>query len=56
MAIADTRIAAERSKALTGVRAAAAEAAAVIVERLIGVNVSLEEAANAVPAVEAKGG
>ena len=56
MAIAERRIGAERGKALTGVKAAAAEAAAAIVERLIGVNVSAEEAANAVPAIEAKGG
>ena len=55
MAVAEKRIAAERSKALTGVRTAAAEAAAVIVERLIGVSVSAEDAAKAVPPIEAKG-
>ena len=53
--IAEKRIAAERGKALTGVKAAAAEAAAAIVERLIGVPVSAEDASKAVPAVEAKG-
>jgi F-type H+-transporting ATPase subunit b len=53
---AETRIAAERGKALAGVRTAAAEAAAQIVERLIGVGVSTEDAAKAVPPIEAKGG
>jgi F-type H+-transporting ATPase subunit b len=54
--IAEKRIAAERGKALVGVRTAAAEAAAEIVERLIGVPVSAEDAAKAVPATEPKGG
>ena len=54
--IAETRIAAERGKALAGVKAAAAEAAAEIVARLIGVSVGPEEAAKAVPPIEAKGG
>jgi F-type H+-transporting ATPase subunit b len=54
--IAEKRISAERGKALVGVRTAAAEAAAQIVERLIGVAVSTEDAAKAVPAIEAKGG
>ena len=53
--IAETRIAAERAKALAGVRTAAAEAAAEIVHRLIGVGVSAEDAATAVPPIEAKG-
>jgi F-type H+-transporting ATPase subunit b len=54
--IAEARIAAERGRALAGVRTAAAEAAAEIVERLIGVSVSAEDAAKAVPPIEAKGG
>lgn len=54
-AAAEARIAAERTKALAGVRSAAAEAAAVIVERLIGTPVSGDEAAKAVPAIDAKG-
>ncbi len=54
--IAEKRISAERGKALVGVRNAAAEAAAQIVERLIGVAVSAEDAAKAVPAIEPKGG
>ncbi len=54
--IAEKRISAERGKALVGVRNAAAEAAAQIVERLIGVAVSAEDAAKAVPAIETKGG
>jgi len=55
-AITETRLAAERCKALAGVRTAAAEAAAAIVERLIGVSVNAEDAAKAVPLIEAKGG
>lgn len=55
-AIAERRIAVERGKALAGVRTAAAEAAAEIVERLIGVPVSAEDAAKAVPPIEAKRG
>ena len=42
---AEERIAAERGRALGSLRPAAAEAAAEIVERLIGVRVSTEEAA-----------
>ena len=49
---AEKRIAAERSKSLLGVKSAAAEAASVIVERLIGTPVSLQDAADA---VEVKG-
>ena len=48
MAAAEKRIAAERSKAETHIRASAAEAAADIVERLIGVKVTGEDAAKAV--------
>jgi F-type H+-transporting ATPase subunit b len=55
-AIAERRIAAERGKAIAGVRTAAAEAAAEIVERLIGVPVSAEDAAKAIPPIEAKRG
>jgi F-type H+-transporting ATPase subunit b len=55
MADAEKRIAAERTKALTGVKTAAADAAADIVERLIGTPVSREEAANAVALSETKG-
>lgn len=52
---AERRIMAERAKAVTGVKAAAADAAADIVERLIGTPVSREDAANAVASVETKG-
>lgn len=55
-AIAERRITAERGKALAGVSTAAAQAAAEIVERLIGVPVSAEDAAKAVPPIEAKRG
>jgi F-type H+-transporting ATPase subunit b len=55
MADAERRIAGERAKAVGGVRAAAAEAAADIVERLLGTPVSREDAANAVAQVETKG-
>jgi len=55
MSAAENRIAAERTKAGAGVTAAAAEAASAIVERLIGTPVSVDEAAQAVTAVEAKG-
>jgi F-type H+-transporting ATPase subunit b len=54
--IAEKRVAAERGRALVGIRTAAAEAAAQIVERLIGVSVRAEDAAQAVPPIEAKGG
>jgi F-type H+-transporting ATPase subunit b len=47
-AAAEARIAAERNKAMGHVRASAADAARDIVERLIGVPVSAEDAANAV--------
>jgi len=52
---AERRIMAERAKAVTGVKNAAADAAADIVERLIGTPVSREDAANAVASVETKG-
>jgi F-type H+-transporting ATPase subunit b len=55
MAEAERRIAGERAKAVTGVAAAAAEAAADIVQRLIGSSVNAEDARNAVAALEAKG-
>jgi F-type H+-transporting ATPase subunit b len=55
MADAEKRIAAERAKAVSGVKAAAADAAADIVERLIGTPISREDAANAVAPVEKKG-
>jgi F-type H+-transporting ATPase subunit b len=55
MAEAERRIVAERAKAVTGVAAAAAEAAADIVQRLIGGTVSIEDARNAVASLEAKG-
>jgi F-type H+-transporting ATPase subunit b len=55
MADAEKRIAGERAKAVGGVRAAAAEAAADIVQRLLGTQVSREEAATAVAQVETKG-
>ena len=55
MADAERRIAAERARAVRGVKAAAADAAADIVQRLLGTPVSAEEAANAVAAVEKKG-
>jgi F-type H+-transporting ATPase subunit b len=55
MAEAEKRIAAERAKAVTGVKAAAAEAAADIVQRLIGTTVSIEDAAAAVASVEVRG-
>jgi F-type H+-transporting ATPase subunit b len=56
MGEAEKRIAAERAKSVAGVKTAAAEAASSIVERLIGTPVSMEEAARAVAAVEAKEG
>jgi len=52
---AEARIAVDRSRAVRGVQAAAAEAAAVIVERLIGTPVSAEDAAKAVASVAPKG-
>jgi F-type H+-transporting ATPase subunit b len=52
---AEKRIAAERGKSVAGVKAAAADAAADIVDRLIGAKVSAEDAAGAVAAVETKG-
>ena len=48
MAKAEARIAAERTRAEGNIRSAAAEAAASIVERLLGVAVSADEAARAV--------
>jgi F-type H+-transporting ATPase subunit b len=54
MSTAETRIAAEKARAGAGVTAAAAEAASVIVERLIGAAVGLDEA-KAVVAAQAKG-
>jgi len=48
MAEAEARIAATREKAKTGIRAAAAEAAADVVARLIGETVGADEAARAV--------
>jgi|SRR5579871_3425072 len=55
MADAERRIAGERAKAVTGVKGAAADAAADIVERLLGTPVSREDAANAVASIETKG-
>ena len=55
MSEAETRIAAERTKSVAGVKTAAAEAASSIVERLIGTPVSMDEAARAVASVEAEG-
>jgi F-type H+-transporting ATPase subunit b len=54
MSAAEARIAAERAKAGTSVVQSAAEAAAAIVSRLIGVEVSVQEAANTVGAVAPK--
>ena len=48
MSKAEARITAERTRAEGNIRTAAAEAAASIVERLLGVNVSSDEAAKAV--------
>jgi F-type H+-transporting ATPase subunit b len=50
MSAAEARIAAERTRAEGNIRSAAAEAAASIVERLLGVAVSREDAAKAVDA------
>src|SRR5262245_51089476 len=50
MGKAETRIAAERTRAEANIRSASAEAAASIVERLLGVPISAEEAAKAVDA------
>ena len=55
MADAERLIATERARAVGGVKAAAADAAADIVQRLLGTPVSPEEAANAVASVEKKG-
>jgi F-type H+-transporting ATPase subunit b len=55
MAEAEKRIAAERAKAVAGVKTAAADAAADIVQRLIGRSVSAEDAAAAVATVEDQG-
>ena len=55
MADAEKRLANERARAVGGVRGAAADAAADIVERLLGTAVSREDAANAVAAVDTKG-
>jgi F-type H+-transporting ATPase subunit b len=55
IADAEKRIALERDKAVNGVKASAAEAAADIVQRLIGRAVSIEEAAAAVASVQVKG-
>ena len=54
MGKAEARIAAERTKAEGSIRSAAAEAAASIVERLLGVPVSGDEAANAVDGVKVR--
>jgi F-type H+-transporting ATPase subunit b len=48
MSRAEARIAAERTRAEGNIRSAAAEAAASIVERLLGVAVTVDEATNAV--------
>ncbi|HEY4265028.1 MAG TPA: hypothetical protein VGM72_06895 [Micropepsaceae bacterium] len=55
IATAEKRIASERVKAVTGVRASAADAAADIVQRLIGRSVSAEEAAAAIASAEPRG-
>jgi F-type H+-transporting ATPase subunit b len=52
MSKAEARIASERARAEGNIRAAAAEAAASIVERLFGVAVSSDEAAKAVDSVK----
>jgi F-type H+-transporting ATPase subunit b len=52
MSQAEARIASERARAEGNIRSAAAEAAASIVERLLGVPVSSDEAARAVDAVK----
>jgi F-type H+-transporting ATPase subunit b len=54
IASAEKRIAGERAKAAAGVKASAAEAAADIVQRLIGGSVTAEDAMAAVAAVEPK--
>jgi F-type H+-transporting ATPase subunit b len=54
MNAAEARIAAERAKAGASVVQSAAEAAAAIVQRLIGAEVSVQEAANVIGAPEAK--
>ena len=54
MSKAEARIAAERTRAEGNIRTAAAEAAASIVERLLGVAVSRDEAAAAVDGGKAK--
>ena len=46
---AEERISAERARAMGSVKSAAAEAASAIVERLVGINVSADEAARAIP-------
>jgi len=56
MAKAEARISAERVRAEGNIRSAAAEAAASIVERLLGVAVSGDEAAAAVDGGKAKAG
>jgi F-type H+-transporting ATPase subunit b len=55
MAEAEKRIAAERARAVAGVKTAAADAAADIVQRLIGRTVSVEDASAAVAPVENRG-
>lgn len=55
MAAAEKRIAAERGKAESHIRSSAAEAAADIVERLIGVKVAGDDAAKAVDAAGKRG-
>ena len=52
MSKAETRIAAERTRAESSIRSAAAEAAASIVDRLIGAPVSSDEATRAVDGVK----
>jgi F-type H+-transporting ATPase subunit b len=54
MSKAEARIAAERTKAEGNIRSAAAEAAASIVERLIGAPVGSDEAARAVDGIKAQ--
>jgi len=56
MAAAEARIAADRGRAAAGIKTAAAEVAADIVQRLIGRSVSAEDAADAVASAGRKGG
>jgi F-type H+-transporting ATPase subunit b len=54
-ASAEARIAAERNKAAAQVRASAADAATAIVERLIGVSVTADDAASAIDGTGKRG-